>query len=317
MNIVVLDGFTLNPGDLDWSELEQFGTLTVHDRTKREMLIERCHGAEILFTNKTVLDRATLLELPKLRYIGVLATGYNVVDIDAARERGIVVTNVPGYGAESVAQMVFAHILNITNNVAEHAADVRSGGWQAQDDFCYTLTPQIELSGKMMGIVGYGDIGKATARLAAAFGMRVAVNTRTPPEELTGNFTMVDLDTLFSQCDVISLHCPLTSETHHMINAHRLAQMKESAILINCSRGPLIDEVALKSGLEQREIFAAGIDVLEVEPPKAASPLYHLKNCHITPHIAWATKEARARLLKIAIDNVAAFLRGTITNQVN
>lgn len=316
MKIVILDGYTLNPGDLDWSPLERHGVLEVYDRTPAGQILERASGADIIFTNKTPLTADTLVQLPQLRYIGVLATGYDVVDIETARTHNIVVTNVPAYGVDSVAQMVFAHILNINNNVAGHAQDVRNGGWSAQDDFCYLLSPQIELTDKVMGIVGYGDIGKATARLALAFKMKVLIHTRTPPEDLTPDEQNVDLDTLFRESDIVSLHCPLTEKTKNLINSESLQRMKKEAILINCSRGPLVDEKALYQALTDGKILAAGLDVLAKEPPSQPSPLYSLPNCFITPHIAWATQEARTRLLEIAIGNLEAFLRDRPRNSV-
>ncbi len=316
MNIVILDGYTLNPGDLSWEPLKKHGTLSVYDRTPAELILERASGADIVFTNKTLLTAATLDQLPELRYIGVLATGYDVVDIETAQKHNIVVTNVPAYGVDSVAQMVFAHILNITNNVAGHAQDVRCGGWSTQKDFCYLLSPQIELTDKVLGIVGYGDIGKATARLAQAFKMKVLIHTRTPPNKLSPTERLVDLETLFRESDIISLHCPLTAKTKHMINVSSLQLMKKSAILINCSRGPLVDEDAISQALLNERLLAAGLDVLQSEPPDQLSPLFELKNCYITPHIAWATREARSRLLDIAIDNLCGYLDGELRNCV-
>ncbi len=316
MKIVILDGYTLNPGDLNWSPLKRHGILHVYDRTPTQLILERASGADIIFTNKTPLTADSLDQLPQLRYVGVLATGYDVVDIETARTNNIVVTNVPAYGVDSVAQMVFAHILNITNNVAGHAQDVRNGGWSAQDDFCYLLSPQVELTDKVMGIVGYGDIGKATARLALAFKMNVLIHTRTPPKNLAPGEQIVDLDTLFRESDIVSLHCPLTEKTKNLINSTSLQRMKKNATLINCSRGPLVDEHDLFQALKNKEILAAGLDVLEKEPPLQPSPLYSLPNCFLTPHIAWATQEARTRLLDIAIGNLEAFLRDRPRNSL-
>ena len=316
MKIVILDGFTLNPGDLDWGELERLGDLQEYDRTPQDKVIERALGAEIVFTNKTVLGADILAGLPELKYIGVLATGYDVVDVLSAGERGVVGTNVPGYGPESVAQMVFAHILNITNNVAAHAQDVSKGGWSSNDDFCYWLTPQIELKGKGLGIIGYGEIGRAVASLGNAFGMNIFINSRTAPQQLPEHYQVMDLETLLSTADIVSLHCPLTEHTRHMINEKKLQLMKPSAILINCSRGPLIDETSLAKALEENVIAAAGLDVLTIEPPLQENVLFNTKHCYITPHIAWATKEARARLMGIAIDNLKAFLQGKGVNVV-
>jgi glycerate dehydrogenase len=309
MNIVVLDGYTLNPGDLNWSELEKIGSVEVYDRTSPEQLLSRAENADIVFTNKTVLAAHELQKLSSLKYIGVLATGYDIVDIEAARQQGITVTNVPGYGPDSVAQMVFAHILNITNNVAGHADDVNQGGWGKADDYCYWLTPQIELKDKVLGIIGYGAIGKATARIAIAFGMEVVIFTRTTPKNLPEKIRHTNLDELLSASDFISLHCPLTKETRRIINEDTLQRMKESAILINCSRGPLVHEQALAQALNSGRIRAACLDVLSEEPVKQENPLIGAQNCYITPHISWATLEARTRLLTIAVDNLRAFLQ--------
>ncbi len=317
MKIVILDGHTLNPGDLNWNPLKKFGDFHVYDRSLPEDILKRATGAEILFTNKTVLSETTLNQLPQLRYIGVLATGYDVVDVKAASERDITVTNVPAYGADSVAQMCFAHILNITNRVADHCRDVKAGGWTNQQDFCYWITPQVELSGKTMGIVGFGQIGRATAKLARAFGMRVLVHTRTTPSVLPDGVHITELDRLFASSDFISLHCPLTEITRELINDDNLKLMKEGTVLINASRGPLIDEVALANALNNGKIAAAALDVLSMEPAKSNNPLLHAKNCFITPHIAWATFEARSRLLDIAIENLRAFLQGHPQNMIS
>jgi glycerate dehydrogenase len=316
MNIVILDGYTLNPGDLDWAPLAALGKLKVYDRTTPEEIPARAEGAAIVFTNKTVLSRATLEKLPALRYIGVLATGYDVVDIEAARRRDIAVTNVPAYGAASVAQMVFAHILNITNNVAGHSHDVVQGGWSRTDDYCYRLTPQVELKDKVMGIIGYGKIGQATAKLAGAFEMEILIHSRTVPHHLPDNIRHVNLDELLALSDIISLHCPLTEQTRHMINRENIKCMKRSAILINCSRGPLVDEEALATALNSGRLRAAGLDVLAEEPVRQKNPLIGAKNCTITPHIAWATLEARTRLLKSSAQNLQSFLDGTSRNRI-
>lgn len=316
MEIVVLDGYTLNPGDLDWAPLYAFGMVQIYDRTAPDQ-IWRAGEAEIVFTNKAPLDAAALERLPKLKYIGVLATGYDVIDIETARKRGITVTNIPDYGAESVAQMTFAHILNITNNVAGHAADVAAGGWSRTDDYCYWLTPQVELKDKVLGIIGFGEIGRAAARLGQAFGMRVLVVTRTPPADLSGDIRLVDLEELLRKSDIITLHCPLTEATRALINDETIGLMKESAILVNCSRGQLIDEEALARALENDRIRAACLDVLSREPVRGDNPLIGAKNCYITPHIAWATREARSRLLGIAADNLRAFLAGKPQNVIS
>lgn len=316
MNIVVLDGFTLNPGDLDWKELETFGNLKVYERTSSEQVIERARDAQAVFTNKTMFSADTLESLPGLRFIGVLATGYDGIDVDAARRLGITVANVPGYGPDSVAQMVFGHILNFTNNVAEHSRDVIRGGWSETDDYCYWLTPQVELRDKILGVIGYGEIGRATARIGEAFGMKVLIHTRTVPENLSGNIRHVDLDELLTTSDFISLHCPLTDKTHELINAEKISLMKDSAILINCSRGPLVDEEALAAALSEDKIRGAGLDVLSEEPVRKDNPLIGVKNCAITPHIAWATREARTRLMAMAVDNLRAFLDGKPKNRI-
>jgi glycerate dehydrogenase len=314
--IVVLDGYCLNPGDLDWQSLQKLGDCTFHDRSSPDEIAERIVDAEIVLTNKAPFSRDTLAHGRQLKYIGVTATGYNIIDIDAARERGIVVTNVPSYGTASVAQMVFAHVLNLTLRVADHAQAVRSGRWASSPDWCFWDFPLLELEGMTMGIVGYGRIGRATAGLARAFGMRVLANNRSAIGAEDG-VQAATLDELFRESDVVSLHCPLTPETKHMVNANLLGLMKPTALLINTSRGPLIDESALADALNEGRLAGAGLDVLEVEPPREGNPLYTAKNCYITPHIAWATRASRERLLVAAIDNVAAFLRGAPQNVVS
>jgi glycerate dehydrogenase len=318
MKIVVLDGYTLNPGDLDWTVFEPLGELEIHDRTPPEQVLERARGAQAVLTNKTVLDRGILSGLPELRYIGVLATGYNVVDVEAAREKGIAVTNVPAYGTESVAQMAFALLLELAAHVAHHAETVREGRWTRNPDFCYWDFPIVELSGLTMGIVGYGRIGRAAARIALAFGMRVIVNTRSGrPGSVENGVEFVELDDLFRRSDVISLHCPLTPENERFVNAERLLLMKAGAMLINTSRGPLVDESALAAALNAGRIAGAGLDVLSVEQPPDENPLLTAKNCFITPHIAWASHAARKRLLTAALENLKAFLEGEPRNVVN
>jgi len=317
MRIVVLDGYTLNPGDLRWDALKALGQCVVHDRTAPPEVVARAQDSEIVFTNKTVLDRAALQSLPKLCYIGVLATGYNVVDVRAARERNIVVTNIPTYGTRSVAQHVFALLLELTQHVAHHARTVREDRWSACPDFCYWDYSLIELEGLTMGIVGFGRIGQAVATLATAFGMKVLAHDLCPPPTLPPGVQLVDLDTLFTQSDVVSLHCPLTAENKGFVNARRLATMKKSAFLINTSRGPLVDEAGLAAALEAGQIAGAGLDVLAVEPPCADNPLLTARNCLITPHVAWATHAARARLMHIAVENLRAFLDGRPVNVVN
>lgn len=316
MKITILDGYGMNPGDMSWAPLEELGDLTVYDRTAPEQVLERAAGSEALLTNKTVLTAETLRALPQLRYVGVLATGYNVVDIDAARELGIVVTNIPAYSTDSVVQMVFAHLLAITNRVEHYTDENRRGRWSTNPDFCYWDSPLHELSGKTFGIVGLGNIGMAVSRVARAFGMKVKAYTSKRIEDLPDGVSKADLDELFETSDVVSLHCPLTESTRHLVNADRLAQMKPSAILINTGRGPLVDEKALTEALDSGRIHAAGLDVLSSEPPAADNPLLTARNCFITPHLGWATKEARERLLSIAADNLRGFIAGDIRNNV-
>lgn len=316
MKIVVLDGYGLNPGDLTWSGLEALGELKVYDRTAPEELLARSKDADALITNKTVIAKEDMASLPRLRYIGVLATGYNVVDIDAAKERGIVVTNIPAYSTDSVAQMVFAHLLNITQRVGYYADENRRGRWTANADFCYWDTPLLELAGKKMGIVGFGHIGQATARIAQAFGMEVGVFTSKEQSALPVGMKKMELDELFASCDVVSLHCPLTPSTKEMVNAKRLNAMKPNAILINTGRGPLVNEQDLADALNEGRIAAAGLDVLSVEPAAEGNPLLSARNCFITPHIAWATKEARIRLMNIAVHNLRSYQEGKVVNNV-
>lgn len=316
MRITVLDGYGLNPGDLSWKGFEALGDCTVYDRTTPEQLMERAAGAEILITNKTILTADILKALPDLKYVGILATGYNVVDVKAAKELGIVVTNIPAYSTDSVAQMVFAQILTITQRVEYYTEENRKGRWANSRDFCYWDTPLMELAGKKIGIVGFGHTGQATARIALAFGMKVFAYTSKSAEQLPADITKLSLDELFRTCDVVSLHCPLTDTTKNLVNAERLKQMKSSAILINTGRGPLVNEKDLADALNNGTIYAAGVDVLSCEPPKADNPLLAAKNCYITPHIAWGTKEARVRLMDIAVENLRSFLSGTVINNV-
>lgn len=316
MRIVVLDGYALNPGDLSWKGMEALGELVVYERTSPEELLERAAGADALVTNKVVIGEAQMMALPQLKYIGVLATGYNVVDTQAAKAHGIVVTNIPAYSTASVAQSVFAHLLAIIQRVEHYTNANSKGKWSHNADFCYWDTCLVELEGKRMGIVGLGSIGKAVARIALAFGMEVAAYTSKPQSELPQGVQKMGLDELFAQCDVVTLHCPLTPDTQGMVNAARLKTMKPSAILINTGRGPLVDEQALSDALNQGVITAAGVDVLSSEPPSADNPLLSAKNCFITPHIAWATFEARTRLMDIAVKNLQGFIRGDIINNV-
>lgn len=318
MRIVVLDGYGMNPGDLSWDELKNLGEVKVYDRTAPSEVLERCAGAEILLTNKTVLDRQTIEKLPDLKYIGVLATGYNVVDTEAARENDVVVTNIPSYSTASVAQMVFALLLAITNGVEHYTADNRAGRWSRNADFCYWDTPLTELAGKQFGIVGFGNIGSKVAGIALAFGMRVIALTSKAAHALPAGVEKAEnLDHLLMESDVVSLHCPLTESTRHMINASTLAKMKPSAILINTGRGPLVDEHALAEALNRGALRGAGLDVLSCEPPSMDNPLLYARNCYTTPHLGWATFEARQRLMEIAVDNVENFIEGTPSNVVN
>lgn len=314
MKIVILDGFTANPGDLSWAELEALGQVTVYERTLPSETVARAAEADMVLTNKVVVSREVMDQLPHLKYIGVLATGYNVVDIEAAHQRGITVTNVPAYSTESVAQMVFAHLLTVTNRTEHYAQENRQGRWSRNADFCYWDFSHMELAGKTFGIVGLGNIGRRVAEIALAFGMKVkAVSSKTT---LPAGIEKVSLEALLATADVLSLHCPLTDSTRHLINADTLAKMKSSAILINTGRGPLIDDQAVADALADGRLAAFCADVLTQEPPQADNPLLKLPNAFITPHIAWASKEARVRLIQVATSNVRAFLSGTPQNVV-
>lgn len=308
----------MNPGDLSWTALEALGDVTIHDRTPPEEVVERAAGADFVLSNKTVLTRAQIEQLPELRYIGLLSTGYNVVDLAAARERGIAVTNVPAYSTASVMQMVFAHLLHYTQQVAAHDAAVQGGAWATSADFTFTVAPLIELAGRRMGVIGLGSIGRSVAKVAAAFGMEVVAQTRTEPEELPeGVSKLVSQDELLATSDVVVLCCPLTPQTEKLINADTLAKMKPSAVLINHGRGPLIDEPALAEALKAGKLAWAGLDVLTQEPPAADNPLIGLPNCTVTPHIAWATREARQRLYEQVVRNIEAFRAGERVNRVD
>ncbi|WP_394708509.1 D-2-hydroxyacid dehydrogenase [Desulfuromonas acetoxidans] len=321
MNIVVLDGHTLNSGDLDWAPLQALGTCEIYPRTAPGQIVERARDAEIVLTNKVVLGEAELLALPKLRYIGVLATGTNVVDLDAAARRQIVVTNVPAYSTMSVAQMVFSLLLELVQQVGHHDRRVHDGGWSDCEDFSFRETPLMELDGLTLGIVGFGHIGRAVARIGESFGMNVLVHVRRShrfKQLHEGNGPSdAELDHLFAQSDVVSLHCPLTEQTHHLVDERRLALMKPGAILINTARGPLLDEVAVAKALQEGHLGGLGVDVLSSEPPSADNPLLTALHCVITPHIAWATLAARQRLLETVVANVAAYQAGTPQNVVN
>ena len=328
MKIVEMDGYAANPGDISWEPWRNIALpnggvcdFVMYERTAPKMVVERAKGAEIVITNKVVFSREVMDALPELRYIGVLATGYNVVDIAAAKERGIVVTNIPAYSTQSVAQLAIAHLLHITNNVAEHDRVVHEGGWTRNADFSFWVSPQRELAGRTFGVVGLGNIGTAIARIASAMGMKVlAFSSKAKLEMESLGIDGIEkagtIEELFSQSDVVSLHCPLTETTKHIVNKKTLDLMKPDAILLNTGRGPLIDEQALADALNEGRIYAAGIDVLTEEPPRNGSPLLTARNCHITPHIAWATLAARERLMQIAIDNIKAFLRGEPQNVV-
>ncbi len=316
MKIVLLDAYTANPGDVTWAPLEAIAPCEIYPRTPLAETVSRCADAEIVITNKAIVNREIIEALPKLKYIGVAATGYNIVDVAAAKERGIIVTNVPGYSSPAVAQLVFSLMLELTNNVGHHAQTVRDGRWVACPDFCYWDHPIIELSGRTLGIVGYGDIGSSVARIAVAFGMKVLASKRewkTPPPE---GVTPASIDEVFQNSDVISLHCPLTDATKHLVGERTLSLMKPTAFIINTGRGPLVDEAALAQALNAGRIAGAGLDVLSVEPPKAGNPLLSAKNCVITPHIGWASREARVRLIDVLASNLRAFLEGKPVNVV-
>ena len=317
MNIVVLDGHTLNPGDLSWEELRALGPCTIHERTPATEIVARCADAGIVITNKAPFSRETLLALPKLRYIGVTATGYNIIDTSAAQERKVTVTNVPAYGTRSVAQHTLALLLELTQHAGRHSESARAGGWARSPDWCYWEQPLVELDGLTMGIVGFGRIGRAVAELAQAFGMKVITAVSPRAKEIPHNVSVVDLDYLFATSDVVSLHCPLLPATKELVNAARLARMKPTAFLLNTSRGPLIDEAALAAALNASRLAGAGLDVLSSEPPRPDHPLLAAKNCIITPHIAWATRAARERLMRVAVENVRAFIAGNAQNVVS
>jgi glycerate dehydrogenase len=317
MKIVLLDAYTANPGDLSWQPLETIAPCDVHLRTPIDQTVARCAGAEIVITNKSPLTREIITALPDLKYIGVTATGFNVVDVVAAKERGIVVTNVPGYSTPAVAQHVIALMLELTNHVGHAAKSVEQGGWTKCPDFCYWDYPIVELAGRTLGIIGYGEIGSAVARIGSAFGMKVLASKRTWKEPPPAGVEAAEIDDIFRQCDVISLHCPLTDTTKHLIGERTLGLMKREAFVINTGRGPLVDEAALAKALNEDRIAGAGLDVLSVEPPKDGNPLIGAKNCLVTPHIAWASSESRARLIDITAANLKAFLAGAPVNVVN
>jgi len=316
MRIIILDGHTLNPGDLAWDDLQSLGECTVYARTPAELVVERARGAEAVITNKVVLDRGVLEQLPDLRYIGVAATGYNVVDSAAARERGVTVTNVPTYGTQSVAQMTFALLLELCHHVGHHAWTVREGRWSASEDFCYWDYPLIELAGLTMGLIGFGRIGQATARIASAFGLQVLAYDPSCATSPIPEVELTDLRALLTRSDIVSLHCPLTAENRGLIDTERIGWMKPTALLLNTARGPLVREDDLAAALRSGRLAGAALDVLTVEPPPADNPLLTAPNCLITPHIAWATRAARARLMQTLVENLRAFLAGKPVNVV-
>lgn len=318
MKICILDGYSLNPGDLDWSPVERLGDVTLFDRTPADKIVERAADADIVLTNKVPFSADTLRQLPRLRFICVLATGYNIIDTEAAARQGVVVANIPAYSTMSVAQMAFAHILNITNHVASYAREVADGKWTNCPDFCFWDSALTELAGKTMGIVGLGNTGMATARIAVAMGMKVVALTSKSADTLPEGITPAPLDDVLATADIVSLHCPLTSSTRHLINAEAIGKMKPSAILINTGRGPLVDEQAVADVLNGGRLAAFGADVLSQEPPSGDNPLLSARNCFLTPHIAWATLEARTRLMSTATENVRQFIAGEpVANRVN
>lgn len=315
--LVVLDGYALNPGDLSWMALAELCDVKIYDRTPYELTLNRCADADYVLTNKVVFDAALLAQLPRLKYIGVLATGYNVVDLEQARKQNIVVTNIPAYSTLSVAQLVFAHIFAHYNRVEMHSTHVRNGGWCKSSDFSYFLTPQTELSGKTLGVIGYGKIGSAVANIALAFGMDILINSRSQKRKLPQNVKQVSVDELFSKADIVTIHCPLTDTNNGFVNSDLLQLMKKSALVINTGRGQLINEPDLANALNNEQIAGASLDVLSSEPPATDNPLLHAKNCLITPHIAWATREARFRLMDIAVKNLQAYINHKPINVVN
>lgn len=318
MKIVVLDGNTLNPGDLSWEELEKLGEVTIYDRTPGDKIIERAKEAQVIITNKTPITKAIIDALPEIKYIGVLATGYNVVDFNYAKAKGIPVTNIPTYGTTAVSQHAFALILELCHHVQEHSTAVRRGDWTKSTDFCFWNYPLIELAGKTIGIIGFGRIGQKTADIATAFGMNVvAFDMYKSDQSFRNNFKWSEIDELLSQSDFVSLHCPLLPETEGIINKVSLKMMKKSAFLINTSRGPLVVEQDLAEALNDGIIAGAGLDVLSIEPPNSSNPLLNAKNCLLTPHIAWAAKESRSRLMNTAVENVKAYLSGKPQNVIN
>jgi glycerate dehydrogenase len=316
MKIVILDGYTINPGDLTWDGIKDLGECSVYDYTPPETAVDRSKNADAILTSKVIFNREVIKQLPALKYIGVLATGYNVIDTEVTGKAGITVTNIPAYSTESVAQMVFSHILNFAQNISVHSESVKRGDWAESIHFSYHLTPQIELAGKTLGIIGFGQIGEAVAKIGLALGMKVIYNNRSK-KRTSLKASQVDLDTLFMKSDFISLNCPLTEENKEFINSSAINKMKAEAFLINTGRGQLINEKDLAVALNDGRIAGAGLDVLSTEPPKSDNPLINAKNCWITPHIAWATCEARQRLINIAVENLKAFIDGNPVNVVS
>lgn len=318
MKIVVLDGYTENPGDLSWNGMEQFGKVTVYDRTPADLIVERIGDAEVIYTNKTPVSKSTLEACPAIKYIGVLATGYNVVDVEAAKEKGILVSNIPSYGTEAVAQFTIALLLELCHHIGDHSQCVMQGDWTRSEDFCFWNYPLTELAGKTMGIIGFGRIGQATAKIAQALGMNILACSRSKDNSLESETCRyADLDDLLMNSDVISLHCPLLPETQGIINKGSIAKMKDNVMILNSSRGPLIVEEDLMEALNRGKVGGAAVDVVSVEPMKADNPLLKAKNCIITPHIAWAPKETRQRLMDIAVNNLRSYIEGQPRNVVN
>lgn len=317
MKTVILDAYTMNPGDLPWDGWENLGDFVKYDRTPKELVVQRAADAEIVLVNKVRMTAEVIAQLPKLRYIGVLATGYDVVDVKAAKEAGITVTNVPAYSTDSVAQLVFAFILEHCQKVALYSQEVHKGAWQSSPDFTFSIAPTIELAGKTLGVIGLGRIGMKVAEIGHAFGMKVIGYRRNPPAALPSWLALAPVETIFKTADFLTCHCPLTPETRTLIDAKHLSLMKPTAFLVNTSRGPVVDEQALADALNAGRIAGAAVDVLQQEPPSNGSPLLTAKNCLITPHLAWATKEARIRLNQVALENVKAFLAGKPVNVVS
>lgn len=317
MKIVVLDGYALNPGDLSWDGIRRFGEVVVYDRTATEEILSRAKDADVLFTNKTPIREDVISQLSQLKFIGVLATGYNIVDVGAATQKGVIVSNIPDYGSYSVAQLTMALLLELCHHVQRHSDTVRQGKWAASKDWCYWDYPLVELAGKSIGIIGFGNIGQKVADMASAFGMNIIGSSRRRSDQShRKNFTWMEIPELLAESDVVSIHCPLTRETKGLVNARSLTTMKRSAFLLNTSRGPIIEDADLAAALNDGIIAGAGIDVLSIEPPAADNPLFAAKNCIITPHIAWATTEARTRLMASAVENLRAFVNGAPINVV-